>query len=566
MKLSLRQRRRKLGAQLDFSIAECYHTTILKQRKKIMILNEEILSEDEKVIYSLRALYLEHGYTSYRMSKFEEYDLYAGNKDFLVSDNVITFNDTDGTLLALKPDVTLSIIKNSKCDENTVQKLCYNENVYRTDKGTGFFKEIMQAGLECFGPLEMDDICEVILLAALSLANISDRYVLTLSDIDMIKAIVDAGGFSGTTKRKIFSLISSKNTDGLKTLLENENADEQYCRSILRMLQISGSAADVTDSIKEVIEGTGAEREAADSFFEILGKLDETGLCGNINIDLSVFGDVNYYNGVVFNGFVEGSAEPVLSGGQYDRTMEKLGRRSKAIGFAVYLNEIDLSDNVEKEAAAREDDYINIALPKGRLGENTYRMFEEAGYPCPQILEDSRKLIFENTEKRVRFFWVKPGDVSIYVAGKAADIGVCGKDIIEEYTPDIYELLDMKMGKCKMAVAAGTDFKEDKERTLRVATKFSNIARRYYQRKGRDIDIIHLNGSIEIAPVLGLSDVIVDIVETGKTLRENNLEVKEDIMPVSARLICNKSSYEFKGERIREIVALLKQEVEDDND
>lgn len=547
-------------------MVECYHTAILKQRKNKMILNEEILSEDEKVIYSLRALYLEHGYTPYRMSKFEEYDLYAGNKDFLVSDNVITFNDTDGTLLALKPDVTLSIIKNSKSDENTVQKLCYNENVYRTDKGTGFFKEIMQAGLECFGPLKTDDICEVISLAVLSLANISDRYVLTLSDIDMIKAIVDAGGFSGTTKRKIFSLISSKNTDGLKTLLEKENADDEYCGSILKMLQISGSAADVTDSIKEVIDGTGAESAAADSFFEILGKLDDAGLCGNINIDLSVFGDVNYYNGIVFNGFAEGSAEPVLSGGQYDRTMEKLGRRSKAIGFAVYLNEIDLSDNAEKEAAAREDDYINIALPKGRLGENTYRMFEKAGYPCPQILEDSRKLIFENTEKKVRFFWVKPGDVSIYVAGKAADIGVCGKDIIEEYTPDIYELLDMKMGKCKMAVAAGKDFKEDKERTLRVATKFSNIARRYYQGKGRDIDIIHLNGSIEIAPVLGLSDVIVDIVETGKTLRENNLEVKEDIMPISARLICNKSSYEFKGERIREIVALLKQEVKDNND
>lgn len=197
---------------------------------------------------------------------------------------------------------------------------------------------------------------------------------------------------------------------------------------------------------------------------------------------------------------------------------------------------------------------LNVALPKGRLGEKVYDMFEKAGYDCPLIRENSRKLIFENAEAGVRYFWVKPSDVSIYVERGAADIGVAGKDIIDEYTPEVYELLDMNLGKCNMAVAAPKAFREDKSRVLRVATKFSNIARSYYASLGRDIDIIHLNGSIEIAPILGLSDVIVDIVETGTTLKENDLEVREIIMPISARLIANKSSFRFKSGQIEEIV------------
>ena len=204
--------------------------------------------------------------------------------------------------------------------------------------------------------------------------------------------------------------------------------------------------------------------------------------------------------------------------------------------------------------------FLNIALPKGRLGEKVYGMFAEAGFECPAVLEDSRKLIFENEEKGVRYFWVKPSDVAIYVERGAADIGVAGKDILLEYKPDVYELLDMKTGVCRMAVAAPAAFKDDPGRTLRVATKFSSIARSYYASLGREIDLIHLNGSIELAPILGLSDVIVDIVETGKTLKENGLVVIENIVPISARLIAGKSGYKFKNEQIRKLAAdLLKQ-------
>ena len=205
---------------------------------------------------------------------------------------------------------------------------------------------------------------------------------------------------------------------------------------------------------------------------------------------------------------------------------------------------------------------LNVALPKGRLGEKIYAMFEKAGYECPSIKENNRKLIFENEEKGVRYFWVKPSDVSIYVERGAADIGVCGKDILAEYTPDVYELLDFKTGVCRMAVAAPKSFYDDGQRTLKVATKFVNCAKNFYSKKGRDIDIIKLNGSIEIAPILGLSAVIVDIVETGTTLKENDLEVFETIFPISARLIVNKASFKFKTKEIEDITSQLRGMIE----
>ena len=205
---------------------------------------------------------------------------------------------------------------------------------------------------------------------------------------------------------------------------------------------------------------------------------------------------------------------------------------------------------------------LNIALPKGRLGEKVLALFERAGFDCPAIHEPGRRLVFENEHAGLRFFWVKPSDVAIYVERGAADLGVAGKDILLEYEPDVYELLDLGLGRCRMAVAAPRGFHDDEERTLKVATKFTNIARRYYARQSRDIDIIHLNGSIELAPILGLSDVIVDIVETGATLRENDLAVVAEVVPISARLIANKAAYSFKHDAIDAIAENLKGLVE----
>ena len=275
-----------------------------------------------------------------------------------------------------------------------------------------------------------------------------------------------------------------------------------------------------------------------------------------ITIDFSISKNDRYYSGIIFKGFINGFSSHILSGGQYDKLMKRMNRLSSAIGFAVYLDSLE-----NQNEASLDDGFINIALPKGRLGEKVYNMFEKAGFDCPSIKEENRKLIFENKEKGVRFFWVKPSDVAIYVERGTADIGVAGKDILLEYSPDVFELLDLNIGKCTMSVAAKKDFVDDSSKTLRVATKFSNIAKEFYGKNCRDIDIIKLNGSIEIAPILGLSDVIVDIVETGKTLLENNLTPIETIHPISARLISNKASYGFKTQKIEAIKKGLAKEV-----
>ena len=206
---------------------------------------------------------------------------------------------------------------------------------------------------------------------------------------------------------------------------------------------------------------------------------------------------------------------------------------------------------------------LNIALPKGRLGEKVYGMFESAGFPCPDIRENNRKLIFENPAEDLRFFWVKPMDVSIYVERGAADVGVAGKDVLAEFSPDIYEPLDLGVGRCRMAVAAPAGYTDTGRGRLRVATKYPAVARDYYAARGRDIEIIRLNGSIEIAPKVGLSDVIVDIVETGATLRENELEVIDTVFPISARVIVNKASYKFKRDRIDRLIRGLAAQTEE---
>ena len=193
---------------------------------------------------------------------------------------------------------------------------------------------------------------------------------------------------------------------------------------------------------------------------------------------------------------------------------------------------------------------IRVALPKGRLGEKTYAVLADAGFPCPQMEEENRRLIFDNPACGVRYFLVKPSDVTVYVERGAADVGIVGKDILLEAEPDVFELCDLRMGRCRVCVAGPEDFQDDHARALRVATKFPRIAREYYSRRGREIELIRLNGSIELAPLVGLSDVIVDIVETGTTLRENGLAVLETIEPISARFIANKASFRFMGAEI----------------
>lgn len=512
-----------------------------------MELNPRLLEPAQLTAYRLRELYDRKGYSCYRMSKFEEYDLYSANKDFLESDRILTFTDTTGRLMALKPDVTLSIIKNTGDCPRGLRRLYYDENVYRAAED-GEFKEINQTGLECIGQVDAACEAEVLTLACESLKLLGTPAVLQISRLDILSRLIDGISEDSSIRRTLMRCAGEKNFHEA----EATGLPPERLEPLKQLLSLCGSP----EEILPALESLAAELKFQTELTELKQALTDCQIPEGIRLqlDFSLVDNIHYYSGMIFKGFVAGCPDSVLSGGRYDRLMRKMRCGCGGIGFAVYLDRAEA-----RLQSDGENTLLNIALPKGRLGERVYGMFEKAGLGCPGVLEDSRKLFFENPETGVRYFWVKPSDVAIYVERGAADIGVAGKDILLEYRPDVYELLDLNTGKCRMAVAGPADFRDDTERPLRVATKFSHIARNYYQSKGRDIDIIHLNGSIELAPVLGLSDVIVDIVETGKTLKENGLDVLEEILPISARLIANKTSYRFASKRLSALTEALAQ-------
>ena len=306
-----------------------------------MDFNIDVLDESEMIIFALRSLYRERGYERYRMSKFEEYDLYSRNKDFLVSDQVITFTDTNGRLLALKPDVTLSIIKNNKEDPDQLKKLYYNENVYRVSKGSQSFREIMQAGLECFGAVDHKALSEVLELAALSLAVVSDDYVLEISDLTILSALIEVVPVSSDVKKELLKCFSEKNRHGVRAICEAQGLDPSYARDLILLLELYGSPDTVIDGLKEFCAewDTGLSEEV-DRLIDVIGVFRGSACQDHILIDFSLVSDMNYYNGIIFRGFISGIPDSVLSGGQYDRLMHKLGRRSGAVGFAVYLDQL----------------------------------------------------------------------------------------------------------------------------------------------------------------------------------------------------------------------------------
>ncbi|QHI73126.1 ATP phosphoribosyltransferase regulatory subunit [Aminipila terrae] len=297
---------------------------------------ESILRNEERAVLRLRKLYESYGYSQFKMSKFEEYDLYVRNKDFLISDNIITFTDTNGKLMALKPDVTLSIIKNIKEDTDCIQKVYYSENVYRVSKDTHTYKELMQTGLECIGNIDLYHICEVILLAAKSLEALSNHYIFALSHIGVVSSILEALNLDEEQKKQIFQFIGEKNTHGIERICKQTGKDNKLSEILITLISTYGPAETVLDKLKviSINEKMNEYISEMESIFQIL-KLNNY---ENIQIDFSVVNGMNYYNGIVFQGFINGIPSAVLSGGRYDILMKKMGKQSGAIGFAVYLN------------------------------------------------------------------------------------------------------------------------------------------------------------------------------------------------------------------------------------
>ena len=298
---------------------------------------ESILRNDEKAIFKLRFLYQKYGYSQFKVSKFEEYDLYSQNKNFLVSENILTFTDTNGKLMALKPDVTLSIIKNTKDNEHGLKKLYYNENVYRVTKNSYGYKEILQTGLECIGDLDVYSICEVIMLAAKSLETISADYMLDISNVGIISGILDEIDIPIESKNKILDCMKEKNVHEIEEICNNLGVSSDLCEIIKSLIKIYGPIGSTIDELEKLNLNEKAKK-AVDDLKNIGEVMKLYGIDDKIYVDFSIVDDMNYYNGVIFKGFIDGIPSSILSGGRYDNLMHKMGKKSGAIGFAVYLD------------------------------------------------------------------------------------------------------------------------------------------------------------------------------------------------------------------------------------
>ena len=327
-----------------------------------MKIDGQIMKNEERAVFKLRGLYRQYGYAPYKMNRFEEYELYVRNKDFLVSEEVITFTDSSGRLLALKPDVTLSIIKNTRDQAGFVQKVYYNENVFRIAKGTHTFKEIMQAGLECIGDLGAYEIAEVLLLAVKSLELIGENYVLDLSHMGLISAVLESCGVSDAGKEQLLAALNQKNVHELEEICRAEALSEAAMQKMRALIACYGPPEQALAGLKPLLE-TAAEKTAFDSFCALFAILEQCGFAEKIRVDFSVGNDMKYYSGVVFKGYLEGIPASVLSGGQYDKLLRKMGRKSGAIGFAVYL------DLLERLAAGEPAYDVEVVLRHDRQEE-----------------------------------------------------------------------------------------------------------------------------------------------------------------------------------------------------
>ena len=380
-------------------------------------------------------------------------------------------------------------------------------------------------GLEFLGGVGEAEVQQAVCLAAQSLGQLGTDWVLEVSHMGYLFGLLDALQVPEDARAELLRKLGQKNAHELRAAALAAGLDEDAADTLCR---------------NEAMRAAVAELQG------LAGPLEQAG--GAIRLDLTLAGEMEYYNGLVFQGYLKALPRPLLKGGRYDLLMQQFTPGAGAIGFAVYLDELDRLSAPLPPVQKNSTDKVmlNVALPKGRLGDKVYNLLAGIGYGCPEDYNATRKLVVENPAAGIRYFLVKPSDVAIYVEHGAADVGIVGKDILTEAEADVYELLDTGLGKCRMCVAAPADYQDDPGRPVRVATKFVNIAKAYYASQGRDIDIIKLNGSIELAPILGLSDVIVDIVETGTTLRENGLKVVTEFLPISARFIANKASYQFK--------------------
>ncbi len=514
-------------------------------------------------------IFKEAGYQGIQTPSFEYYDLFGSDISTTPGRDLYRFTDLDGETVVLRSDFTPSIARCAAkyfTKDDDVLKLTYKGNTFsQTSQMQGKLRETTQMGVDMIGDGSVAADVEVIKLAIKTLSGVSDKKaVVILSHIDFFSGLCEEFGLDKASELTLRDFVKNKNFVAARQFLENLVINGQPLKRdrierIMQLEQLIGGEL-VLDSAKKLVYNKTSLR-AIDRLKRIYEALEAEGLGDKVYFDLSMLSKYGYYTGVVFKAYMSGVGDCVAKGGRYDNLLREFGKDAPAMGFVIVID--DLLQAVRAPEDDIRDNYLTFALTKGRLADKTLQMLEKIGISCEEVKDkDTRKLVFVNDEHKIRFFLAKGPDVPTYVESGVADIGVVGKDTIIEENRRIYEVLDLGFGKCRMCVcgpkSAGKLLQTNEK--IRVCTKYPTIARDYFHnKKHQTVDLIKLNGSVELGPIIGLGDVIVDIVETGSTLRENGLEILEEICPLSARMVVNQVSMQLKAYKIKNIIEKLKE-------
>ncbi len=517
------------------------------------------LETEEKI----HGLFSEYGYRDIQTPTFEYSDVFGSDIGTTPDRDLYKFDDRNGDTVVLRPDFTPAIARCAAkyfLDEDKTLKFTYKGNAFsQTAKLQGKLRETTQMGVEVIGDGSIEADAEVLSLAANALLTSGlTKFKIAVGNIEYFKGLCEELKINSETEYALRDLVTNKNFFGAKQYLESIDASKEVIEKVLKLDDLIGSDKVLEEALSLVANEKSINSvEHLRQLYEIL---ENKGLSEYITFDFSMLNKYKYYTGVVFRAYTYGVGDSILKGGRYDNLLEKFGKKSPATGFVILID--DLMQALLQKESAQDNEYLTFAFTKGRLASKTLELLEELGITCEEMKDkDTRKLIFVNEELKVKFFLSKGPDVPTYVEYGAADIGVVGKDTIMEENRRVYEVLDLGFGKCRMCVCGPASAKEllKHGERIRVCTKYPDIAKEYfYNQKNQTVELIKLNGSVELGPIVGLGDVIVDIVETGSTLRENGLEVLEEICPLSARVIVNQVSMQMKSQRIKELINRLR--------
>lgn len=512
----------------------------------------------------LHHVFEEYGCLDIQTPTFEYFDVFSKQLGTTPSKDLFKFFDTEGNTVVLRPDFTPSI---ARCTakyfdpETEPVKLCYIGNTFtNASKYQGRLKETTQCGVEFIGDGSPEADAQMLAMVVDSLKAIGMKeFQISVGHAGFFDALLDAAELRRKHANKLHTLLDNKNFLDVEVFVEELDVESRLKNLFLLLADF-----DITDEDLENAKQWAVDYPKVAKAIDSLDKLNQNvkakGIKQFISFDLGMISNYEYYTGIIFAGYTYGLGEPIVKGGRYDTLMSNFDKEAPAIGFAFVVDQLLSAVSAKKEV--EEERYLTFALGKGRLAKKTLKIFEEIGITCEEIFDPTtRKLIFVNEDLKMRFFLSKGPDVPTYVEHGAADIGIVGRDTILEEGRNVYEVLDLGFGNCRMCICGPESAKEllQHQEQIRVATKYPQIAKDYfYNEKHQTVEIIKLNGSIELAPIVGLSDVICDIVETGATLRENGLDVLEEVCPLSARMIVNEVSMKMENERITKLIRDLK--------